>query len=126
MVSRISQDHFSTGHWLGSLKLLRGKSNKKGQYSACPYQTLFSVLIPLLFSASAAIHSEVLQTLLLSPSCPRPVLNLCSPGILRLLSARKAQGIPETSRFDSASIRRVAMQSLGPNHAGLQFSPAMH
>lgn len=40
----------------------------------------------LLKGLSAHIHIEILQTLVLSSSCPQPVLALCSPQILRLLS----------------------------------------
>ena len=57
----------------------------------------------------ASVHLEVLQNLLLSPSCPRPVINLCGPSILRLLSARRAQNINDNSRFDSEGIRRLVL-----------------
>ncbi|KAI0734538.1 hypothetical protein C8Q72DRAFT_770738 [Fomitopsis betulina] len=59
---------------------------------------------------SAPFHAEVLQTLLLSPSCPQVVLRLSAPGILRLFPTTQA---PRGRTLDPAPIRRVALQTLG-------------
>jgi mediator of RNA polymerase II transcription subunit 5 len=50
--------------------------------------------------------------LLLSPSCPRPVLCLCSPGILELLD-RKGQIISNAFMFDVTAVRQVVQRALG-------------
>ncbi|EGO04872.1 hypothetical protein SERLA73DRAFT_173980 [Serpula lacrymans var. lacrymans S7.3] len=62
---------------------------------------------------AASVHIEVLRTLLLSPSCPPSVLNLCGADILKMLSI----GLPlppSSSRqvYDLDIIRNTALQSL--------------
>ncbi|KAF5377593.1 hypothetical protein D9615_005338 [Tricholomella constricta] len=56
---------------------------------------------------------EILQTLLLSPSCPRPVLALCAPKIFLLLGHKKAKAAISALGIDIASIRRVVTEALG-------------
>ena len=63
---------------------------------------------------SAPIHIEILQTLVLSSSCPQPVLALCSPQILRLLSELGKNGA-KTSMID---IDVWAMQRAVQNASG--------
>ncbi|KAF9015279.1 mediator complex subunit Med5-domain-containing protein [Cyathus striatus] len=58
----------------------------------------------------AVTHLEVLQTLILSPSCPRPVLALCSPQVAFLLTW-VGKAIPSTPSFDAAAIRRVIAEN---------------
>src|SRR5258708_5487207 len=58
----------------------------------------------------APVHYEVLQTLILSPSCPRSVLVLCSTQIGILVSDRKRQ-VPATATAPST----VAMGSTAPS-----------
>ncbi|KII93232.1 hypothetical protein PLICRDRAFT_121648 [Plicaturopsis crispa FD-325 SS-3] len=79
---------------------------------------------------SAPTHLEVLQTLLLSPSCPRPILQLCSPGVLRLFSNSKdRKAIPP--KVNISAIIQVALQSLGAagrdvSQQGLSMNPQQH
>lgn len=68
----------------------------------------------LLKGLSAPIHIEILQTLVLSSSCPQPVLALCSPQILTLLS-ELGKGGANTSMID---IDVWAMQRAVRNASG--------
>ncbi|KAF8898666.1 hypothetical protein BD779DRAFT_1607403 [Infundibulicybe gibba] len=49
---------------------------------------------------NAQIHLQILQTLLLSPSCPRPVLSLCDKNW-------------NVAAFDVVTVRRVVIEALG-------------
>ncbi|KAH9937109.1 mediator complex subunit Med5-domain-containing protein [Fomitopsis serialis] len=62
---------------------------------------------------SAPIHLDVLQTLLLSPTCPQTVLRLSAPSILRLFPSARKQERSRTGPFDPSPIRRAALQTLG-------------
>ncbi|KAA1468198.1 hypothetical protein DENSPDRAFT_770124 [Dentipellis sp. KUC8613] len=63
-------------------------------------------------------HLNVLRLLVLSPSCPRPVLCLCGSGILRLLSDPNLQHtLPDD--FDIPGIRQKVDEALGASHKGI-------
>ncbi|KAF7347766.1 Mediator of RNA polymerase II transcription subunit 5 [Mycena venus] len=62
---------------------------------------------------SAPKHFSVLQTLLLSSECPRPVQCLCGQGILALLLDKRIQNV---ANFDAVSMHRMVAHALGiPN-----------
>ncbi|KAJ7254033.1 hypothetical protein B0H12DRAFT_1115644, partial [Mycena haematopus] len=63
---------------------------------------------------SAPKHFSVLQTLLLSSQCPRPVQCLCAQGILALLLDKRIQS---ATNFDAATMHRVVMHALGVSNA---------
>ncbi|KZT72740.1 hypothetical protein DAEQUDRAFT_743398 [Daedalea quercina L-15889] len=76
---------------------------------------------------NAPVHLEVLQTLLLSPSCPQAVLRLSAPTILRLFPWPHKQERSRTGPFDPSPIRRVALQTLGlPPEGNPKVDHAMH
>jgi mediator of RNA polymerase II transcription subunit 5 len=56
---------------------------------------------------------EILKTLLLSASCPRPVLSLCSPRILTLFNEKngKTKNLPQG--VDIPSVRDAVGKALG-------------
>ncbi|KAG5648052.1 hypothetical protein DXG03_007087 [Asterophora parasitica] len=56
---------------------------------------------------------EILQNLLLSPSCPRPVLALCAPKVFLLLRHKKAKPAMAGLKIDVAAVRRVVTEALG-------------
>ncbi|TFK41086.1 mediator complex subunit Med5-domain-containing protein [Crucibulum laeve] len=58
-----------------------------------------------------AIHLQILHTLILSASCPRPVLALCSAPLLAL-SADRLGKPPSSTVSDIAEIRRVVTESI--------------
>ncbi|KAJ4486235.1 hypothetical protein J3R30DRAFT_3655453 [Lentinula aciculospora] len=59
------------------------------------------------------IHLEVLQTLLLSPSCPRLVLTLCGPRVMSLL-ANQARKTPVTPiALNNEELQRALTAALG-------------
>ncbi|KAH9837111.1 mediator complex subunit Med5-domain-containing protein [Rhodofomes roseus] len=62
---------------------------------------------------NAPVHLEVLQTLLLSPSCPHAILRLSAPSILRLLPSTHKQERSRTGPVDPSPIRRIALRTLG-------------
>lgn len=62
---------------------------------------------------SAPIHFEILQTLLLSSYCPRPVLSLCSPRILTLFNDKNAKTRSLPPGIDVPSVRHVVGKALG-------------
>jgi len=72
----------------------------------------------------APVHLEVLQTLILSSSCPRPVLALCSPHILMLFTNKKGKAKHLPSEIDVTSVRRVVGEALGFRNKAI--SPEMH
>ncbi|KAG6878375.1 hypothetical protein C0993_007557 [Termitomyces sp. T159_Od127] len=62
---------------------------------------------------------EILQTLLLSPSCPRPVLQLVAPKVYILLGHSKGKfNISTLPGVDVLSIRRVIEAALGVHTEG--------
>ncbi|KDQ63670.1 hypothetical protein JAAARDRAFT_189219 [Jaapia argillacea MUCL 33604] len=68
---------------------------------------------------SVHIHLEVLQTLLVSSTCPKPVLSLCGASILRLLGDTKNKHLHQNGVFDAPTIRKLALQALSiPNENG--------
>ncbi|KAF8216143.1 hypothetical protein K438DRAFT_1800130 [Mycena galopus ATCC 62051] len=68
---------------------------------------------------SAPKHFSVLQTLLLSSTCPRPVQYLCGQAILALLLDKRIQSVPS---FDAVTMHRAIMHALGTPNA--QSQPA--
>ncbi|KAI6162252.1 mediator complex subunit Med5-domain-containing protein [Pisolithus thermaeus] len=79
--------------------------------------TLVGVVHAMLFEVQqrgfAATHPlEVLRTLLLAPNCPRVVLRLCSPNILRLMCSKRAQ-VVNPGVLDIEAIKALAFQTLG-------------
>ncbi|OCH95796.1 hypothetical protein OBBRIDRAFT_745014 [Obba rivulosa] len=72
---------------------------------------------------NAPVHLEVLQTLLLSPTCPQVVVKLSASNVLRLFhDQKKPQPGPKASPFDSSPVRRAALQALGKNPDGTNES----
>ncbi|KAJ6503472.1 hypothetical protein C8R47DRAFT_1250472 [Mycena vitilis] len=67
---------------------------------------------------SAPRHFSVLQILLLSPDCPRPVQCLCGQGILSILLDKRMQNPNLLAIFDVGSVHRVVAHSLGLPHNG--------
>ncbi|KAK2461858.1 hypothetical protein APHAL10511_006321 [Amanita phalloides] len=57
-------------------------------------------------------HLETLQTLLLSPTCPRPILCLCASQILEFVSDKKRYAL-DANTFNADSVRRVVADALG-------------
>lgn len=79
--------------------------------------TLVGVVHAMLFEVQqrgfVATHPlEVLRTLLLAPNCPRVVLRLCSPNILRLMCSKRAQ-VVNPGVVDIEAIKALAFQTLG-------------
>ncbi|KAJ6604728.1 mediator complex subunit Med5-domain-containing protein [Mycena vulgaris] len=62
---------------------------------------------------TAPKHFSVLQTLLLSSDCPRPVLCLCGQGIIALLADKRAQNVALSIDVDAVSMHRVVADALG-------------
>jgi mediator of RNA polymerase II transcription subunit 5 len=60
-------------------------------------------------SFSSEIHLDILQTLLLSPDCPRPVLCLCSPSLLKFVEHRRG---PAVKHFGPL-LRQTTLKALG-------------
>ncbi|KAH9968968.1 hypothetical protein BC827DRAFT_300252 [Russula dissimulans] len=56
-------------------------------------------------------HLNVLRTVMLSPKVPRPVLTLCGPSVVRLLS--EWRGSPGTQPFDVAALRQDVVKATG-------------
>ena len=61
-------------------------------------------------------HLEILQSLVLSSSCPKPVLALCSPNIVSLLFDKKRQPIPVS--FNIVAVRQVLADAIGMKGGG--------
>lgn len=77
----------------------------------------------LVFSYNAPVHLEVLKTLLTSSSCPRAVLTLSAPNVLRLFP----DPFPQHSKrvlqaFDPRPIRQAARRALSLPTEGSSFS----
>ncbi|KAJ7169957.1 hypothetical protein C8R46DRAFT_949420 [Mycena filopes] len=70
-------------------------------------------------------HFSVLQTLLLSPECPRPVYCLCGQGVISLLLDKRMQNIISTVGFDAVSMHRVIAQALGIPHNAQSQPPSL-
>ncbi|KAI6047573.1 mediator complex subunit Med5-domain-containing protein [Pisolithus marmoratus] len=84
--------------------------------------TLVGVVHAMLFEIQqrgfVATHPlEVLRSLLLAPNCPRVVLRLCSPNILRLMCSKRAQ-VVNPGAPDIEAIKSRALQTLGVNTNG--------
>ncbi|KIK71078.1 hypothetical protein GYMLUDRAFT_185434 [Collybiopsis luxurians FD-317 M1] len=62
---------------------------------------------------NAPIHVEVLQTLLLSSSCPRLVLALCGPRVMALLVNQGQKGGVPPVALNNEELRRVLLAALG-------------
>ncbi|KAJ6610072.1 mediator complex subunit Med5-domain-containing protein [Mycena sp. CBHHK59/15] len=87
--------------------------------------TLIGVVLALiqeirLKGFSAPKHFSVLQTLLLSSACPRPVHCLCGQSIIALLSDKRVKNIASTAHFDALAIHQVTASALGLDTAQSQ------
>ena len=69
------------------------------------------------FRFLAIMHLEILQSLVLSPSCPKPVLALCSPNIASLLYEKKRQP-PIPASFNITAVRQVLADAIGMKGGG--------
>ncbi|KAJ7487681.1 hypothetical protein B0H11DRAFT_1720623 [Mycena galericulata] len=67
---------------------------------------------------SAPRHFSVLQTLLLSSQCPRPVHCLCGQGIITLLADKRVQSLGPSLKFDALSMHRIVADALGIPNGG--------
>ncbi|KAF8271400.1 hypothetical protein EI94DRAFT_1720523 [Lactarius quietus] len=67
-------------------------------------------------------HLNVLRTLMLSPQLPRPVLSLCGPSVVRLLS--EGQGISQP--FDVAALRIEVSKAMGITVAEPMLNNSLH
>ncbi|KAJ6575197.1 mediator complex subunit Med5-domain-containing protein [Mycena capillaripes] len=72
---------------------------------------------------SAPKHFNVLQILLLSSECPRPVQCLCGQGIMTLLLDKRIQNATSSANFDVVSMHRMAAHALGIPYSA-QSQPA--
>ncbi|KAF9229359.1 hypothetical protein BS17DRAFT_771335 [Gyrodon lividus] len=85
--------------------------------------TLVGVVHAMLFEVqqrglAAPFQLEVLQSLLLAPSCPQVVLRLCSPNILKILSGKRTQIVVSSLHYDIGAIRSIALQTLSIKKEG--------
>lgn len=71
---------------------------------------------------NAPIHLEVLQTLLLSSSCPRLVLALCGPRVMSLLASRTRKGVTNPVGLNIEELNRVLTAALGAREEGFYIS----
>ncbi|KAF8622908.1 hypothetical protein AX15_006669 [Amanita polypyramis BW_CC] len=62
-------------------------------------------------------HIETLQTLVLSPTCPRPVLCLCASQILDFVSDERRPAL-DTTIFNADLVRRVVLDAIGQKNEG--------
>ncbi|KAG6334298.1 hypothetical protein ID866_4795 [Astraeus odoratus] len=88
--------------------------------------TLVGVVHAMLFEVqqrgfTATCQLEVLRSLLLAQTCPRVVLRLCSPNLLRVMSSKRAQLINSTRNLDIGAIKSAALQSLGLKGDGIDM-----
>ncbi len=67
-------------------------------------------------------HLNVLRTLMLSPQLPRPVLSLCGPSVMRLLSEGRGVSQP----FDVTPLRIEVTKAMGITIAGLPSPSTLH
>lgn len=92
-----------------------GRYIRKGELSHGFVLPLSVIYFHVIGRFDAPAHLEILQTLLLAPSCPRPILCLCGPRVLSLLDTRKGSS---AQKIDANSIRREINQAVG-NAEGL-------
>ncbi|KAF5375095.1 hypothetical protein D9758_000207 [Tetrapyrgos nigripes] len=62
-------------------------------------------------------HVEVLQTLLLSPSCPRPVLSLCGQQIMALLVDKDGKASIPPEKVNKEELQQVVTNAIGIREA---------
>ncbi|KAF5390177.1 hypothetical protein D9757_002860 [Collybiopsis confluens] len=62
---------------------------------------------------NALVHIEVLQTLLLSPSCPRLILALCGPRVLALIVNRGQKEAAMNITLNNEELQKVLVAALG-------------
>ncbi|KAF8973994.1 hypothetical protein BDZ97DRAFT_1777866 [Flammula alnicola] len=72
------------------------------------------------FAAPAAAYYEIIQSLVVSPSCPKSVLALCSPQIMVLISDRKRPppAMPPPNSFNVSAIRQAIAEAIGIKGGG--------
>ncbi|KIJ21680.1 hypothetical protein PAXINDRAFT_105041 [Paxillus involutus ATCC 200175] len=85
--------------------------------------TLVGVVHALLFEVqqrglAAPFQLEILQSLLLAPTCPHVVVRLCSPNILKILSGKRTQIVVSSLHYDIGAIRSIALQTLSIKKEG--------
>ncbi|KAF9460835.1 mediator complex subunit Med5-domain-containing protein [Collybia nuda] len=61
----------------------------------------------------ASIHFSILETLVLSPLCPQPVLSICGPRILQAVGNRRQKTKNPPPNIDVASVRAVVSSAIG-------------
>ncbi|KAJ7225445.1 hypothetical protein GGX14DRAFT_348768 [Mycena pura] len=67
---------------------------------------------------SAPKHFNILQTLLLSSECPRPVKCLCGQGIVALLADKRVQNSIPPLNIDTTAMYHVVSHALGVSNGG--------
>ncbi|KIK93655.1 hypothetical protein PAXRUDRAFT_144629 [Paxillus rubicundulus Ve08.2h10] len=85
--------------------------------------TLVGVVHAMLFEVqqrglAAPFQLEILQSLLLAPTCPHVVVRLCSPNILKILSGKRTQIVVSSLHYDIGAIRSIALQTLSIKKEG--------
>ncbi len=67
------------------------------------------------FAVHTSVYYEIIHLLLLSPSCPKSVLALCSPQITVLLTDKKRPGpaAPVPNSFKVTAVRQVIANATG-------------
>ncbi|KAH7883678.1 mediator complex subunit Med5-domain-containing protein [Phlebopus sp. FC_14] len=85
--------------------------------------TLVGVVHAMLFEVqqrglAAPFQLEVLQSLLLAPTCPHIVLRLCSPNILKILAGKRTQVVVSSLHYDIGAIRSAAFRTLAMKKDG--------
>ncbi|KAF9270289.1 hypothetical protein L218DRAFT_952452 [Marasmius fiardii PR-910] len=67
---------------------------------------------------NARVHFEVLQTIVTSQSCPKPVISLCGPLVLALLDKIKQNGNSAAGSFSPETVQNIISGVLGSKQAG--------
>ncbi|EIN14214.1 hypothetical protein PUNSTDRAFT_123850, partial [Punctularia strigosozonata HHB-11173 SS5] len=75
-----------------------------------PIKTLIAEVVRKGFYAQS--HLEIIQDLLLSPTCPPAVLRLCAGPLLRLLAIPRAQALAKRGAFNAAALKDAAFKAL--------------
>ncbi|KAF9481359.1 hypothetical protein BDN70DRAFT_876312 [Pholiota conissans] len=72
------------------------------------------------FAAQTIIFYDILQSLVLSPSCPKSILALCSSHIMILLNDKKRPppAVPVPSSFNIPAIRQAIAEATGTKDGG--------
>lgn len=67
------------------------------------------------FAAQASVYYDIIQSLVLSPSCPKSILALCSPQMMVLLSDKKRPppAVSAPNSFNASAIRQAVAEATG-------------